>query len=86
MLNTILCLLRIVHGFKYYNEDRWTVSKYHIFCVGNAEHTQRYYLKGRSQKQNTGSFGNFSQHGGRGLPNSQNFCKLTKYLFAYQIR
>ena len=61
MLNTILCLLRIVHGFGYYNEDRWTVFKYHIFCVGNAEHTRRYYLKGRSQKENTGLFGNFSQ-------------------------
>ena len=85
MLNTILCLLRIVHGFGYYNEDRWTVFKYHIFCVGNAEHTRRYYLKGRSQKENTGLLGDFSQHGGRGLPNSQNFCKLTKYFFACQI-
>ena len=31
-------------------------------------------------KNNTGLFGNFSQHGGGGesLPNSQNFCKFTK--------
>ena len=42
-------------------------------------------VKGRSQKENTGLFGDFSQHGGRGLPNSQNFCELTKYLFACQI-
>ena len=73
MLNTILCLLRIVHGFGYYNEDRWTVFKYHIFCVGNAEHTRRYYLKGRSQKENTGLFGNFFQYGEGG---SSQFPKL----------
>ena len=35
-------------------------------------------------KKNTGLFWNFSQHGG-GLPNSQNFCKFTKYFFVCQI-
>ena len=29
-------------------------------------------FKGSLQKQNTGLFGNFSQQGGGGLPNSQN--------------
>ena len=51
MLNTILCLLRIVHGFGYYNEDRWTVFKYHIFCVGNAEYTLRYYEVSKKKKK-----------------------------------
>ena len=41
--------------------------------------------KGGTQK-NTGLFGNFpNMGGGRGLPNSQNFCKLTKYFFVCQI-
>ena len=40
--------------------------------------------KVRSQKKITGLFGNFSHIGG-GLPNSQNFCKLTKYFFVCQI-
>ena len=37
--------------------------------------------KGHAQKEITGLFGNFSHigGGGGGLPNSQNFCKLTKY-------
>ena len=30
------------------------------------------YTKGSTQKKITGLFGNFSQHGGGGLPNSQN--------------
>ena len=41
--------------------------------------------KVRSQKKITGLFGNFSQQGWGGLPNSQNFCKLTKYFFVCQI-
>ena len=36
-------------------------------------------------KKKTISFGNFSQHGGGGLPKSQNFCKFTKYFFVCQI-
>ena len=36
-------------------------------------------------KKKTILFGNFSQHGGRGLPKSQNFCKFTKYFFVCQI-
>ena len=39
----------------------------------------------RSQKKITGLFGNFSHKGEGGLPNSQNFCKLTKCFFACQI-
>ena len=39
----------------------------------------------RTQKKITGLFGNFSHRGGEGLPNSQNFCKLTKCFFACQI-
>ena len=35
--------------------------------------------------KNTGLFGNFSHIGGGGLPNSQNFGKLTKYFFVHQI-
>ena len=42
-------------------------------------------LKGCSQKKITGLFGNFSHIGGEGLPNSQNFFKLTKYFFVCQI-
>ena len=30
-------------------------------------------------------FGNFSRHGGGGLPKSQNFCKFTKYFFVCKI-
>ena len=30
-------------------------------------------------------FGNFSQNGGGGHPNSQNFCKITKSFLACQI-
>ena len=41
--------------------------------------------KVRTQKKITGLFGNFSHIGGEGLPNSQNFCKLTKYFFVCQI-
>ena len=41
--------------------------------------------KVRTQKKITGLFGNFSHIGGRGLPNSQNFSKLTKYFFVCQI-
>ena len=41
--------------------------------------------KGPTQKKITGLFGNFSQHGGGGLLNSQNFCKLTKCFFVCQI-
>ena len=41
----------------------------------------RYALK----KKITGLFGNFSHIGEGGLPNSQNFCKLTKYFFVCQI-
>ena len=37
--------------------------------------------KVRSQKEKTILFGKFSQHGGGGLPKSQNFCKFTKYFF-----
>ena len=37
------------------------------------------------EKKITGLFGNFSHIGGEGLPNSQNFCKLTKYFFVCQI-
>ena len=39
----------------------------------------------RSQRKKTILFGNFSQHGGGGLPKSQNFCKFTKYFFVCQI-
>ena len=41
--------------------------------------------KVRCQKKKTILFGNFSQHGGGGLPKSQNFCKFTKYFFVCQI-
>ena len=41
----------------------------------------RYALK----EKKTILFGNFSQHGGGGLPKSQNFCKFTKYFFVCQI-
>ena len=40
--------------------------------------------KGRHPKKNTGFFGNFSQRGGGGLLNSQNFCKLTKVFLVCQ--
>ena len=49
--------------------------------------TTHYNLGGgkvRSKKK-TILFGNFSQHGGGGLPKSQNFCKFTKYFFVCQI-
>ena len=36
------------------------------------------HTKGSHHKKNTLFFGNFSQHGGRGHHNSQNFCKITK--------
>ena len=42
------------------------------------------YLGTLSEKK-TILFGNFSQHGGGGLPKSQNFCKFTKYFFVCQI-
>ena len=41
--------------------------------------------KVRTQKKITVLFGNFSHRGGGGLPNSQNFCKLTKYFFVCKI-
>ena len=41
--------------------------------------------KVRSQRKKTILFGNFSQHGGGGIPKSQNFCKFTKYFFVCQI-
>ena len=41
--------------------------------------------QGTLSKKNTTLFGNSSQHGGVGLPNSQNFCKFTKYFFVCQI-
>ena len=41
--------------------------------------------KVRAQPKKTILFGNFSQHGGGGLPKSQNFCKFTKYFFVCQI-
>ena len=40
--------------------------------------------KVRSYKK-TILLGDFSQHGGGGLPKSQNFCKFTKYFFVCQI-
>ena len=45
-----------------------------------------FFHKVRSQRKKTILFGNFSQHGGGGLPKSQNFfCKFTKYFFVCQI-
>ena len=41
--------------------------------------------KVRCQNKKTILFGNLSQHGGGGLPKSQNFCKFTKYFFVCQI-
>ena len=40
--------------------------------------------KESTQKKITGLFGNFSQHGGGGLLNSQNFCKFTKSFLVCQ--
>ena len=40
---------------------------------------------GTLSKKKTTLFGKFSQHGGGGLPKSQNFCKFTKYFFVCQI-
>ena len=54
MLNAILCLLRIVHGFGYHNEDRWTGFKYLIFCVGNAEYTHKYYEVSEKKREANG--------------------------------
>ena len=48
--------------------------------------SQNLHTKVRFQRKKTMLFGNFSQHGGGGLPKSQNFfCKFTKYFFVCQI-
>ena len=52
-----------------------SVAHYEAVAVG----------KVRFQKEKTILFGKFSQHGGGGLPKSQNFCKFTKYFFVCQI-
>ena len=41
--------------------------------------------KVRSQKKIRHYLGIFPNMGGEGLPNSQNFCKSTKYFFVCQI-
>ena len=38
-----------------------------------------------TQKKIRDYLGTFPNMGGEGLPNSENFCKLTKYFFACQI-
>ena len=46
--------------------------------VDRCKKIQSTYILGTLSQKKTILFGNFSQHGGGGLPKSQNFCKFEK--------
>ena len=73
-------------SFSGYSQNMQLIP-FEFWCKLNSiltEYIYRIYL-GTHSKKITGLFGNFSHIGGGGLPNSQNFCKLTKYFFVCQI-